>query len=215
MDPSMLPVPRGHVSDTSPLVLSFITLQGNRGRGNKSEILKNLSLKDRTFTKRTLARRGLTLSTFTLLDLTLEKWSWLGPLCSWCSPLSPFSGYALNLKMSSLYTWLLFSSKILEKDPRWELSRWQLHSPPPRTKLELQLKSTWIAKWTLAEQKSYNKGCTEEVTSRLVGRAGMQKGLALLLPESQLQRFPLRSEGFQLHAGLPSPEHKSWEDAST
>ena len=39
---------------------------------------------------------------------------------------------------------------------------------------------SWITNWKLAEEKSYDQGFTKEVTSRLVGRVEMQKGLALL-----------------------------------
>ena len=51
--------------------------------------------------------------------------------------------------------------EMTEKDPRWQSSRWKLHTPPPWTKQELQPEnieqSTWIITWKSAERKSITK----------------------------------------------------------
>lgn len=33
----------------------------------------------------------------------------------------------------------IWIKEFLRRDPRWQQSGWKFHSPPPRTKLELQL----------------------------------------------------------------------------
>ena len=76
------------------------------------------------------------------------------------------------------------------------------------TNLNNQLKASWKRVLYLT---IYRRNHRE--TSR---KSGDQKGLALLLQVGggcdskgiyQLQRFPLRTLGSQLHAGIPSPEH--------
>lgn len=54
--------------------------------------------------------------------------------------------------------------------------------------------STWITKWKLAEEKSYNQGFRGEAISQLVGRAEMWKGV------SQLQRGSV--------GGVPMEKHR-------
>ena len=64
------------------------------------------------------------------------------------------------------------------RDPRWQQSRWKLHLPPPRTKLELQQMHRTInlnnqLKTSCTEVNDYR--FTEEATSRLVGSMERKK----------------------------------------
>lgn len=89
-----------------------------------------------------------------------------------------------SLLPSLIKTWTaqctFYKIKYVSGDPRRWWRRWKLHSPPPTTKLDLQLKhraSSWITNWRLDEQNSYNQGVTEKATSRLVARAKTWKRL--------------------------------------
>ena len=92
------------------------------------------------------------------------------------------------------------------EDLRWW---WELHPPPPRTNLETEIivQSSRITSWSLAEENSCNQGFTEEGTPKLVGRAEMQKELALFLwAEAEVPEGYLSYRGLLLRSkGLPKP----------
>ena len=58
------------------------------------------------------------------------KWT-ISSCISFLKARKPFTGAHIRL---------LYKSPWPGEDPRWQRSKWILYSPPPRTKLELQLK---------------------------------------------------------------------------
>ena len=99
--------------------------------------------------------------------------------------------------------------KILS-DPRWWQTRWMLPSPPPRTKLELQLKYRTInlsnhpkTSWIEDLQPRIYRIC--HIKTGRKGRDARKSSSWDSGEISQLQNFLLKSVGSQPHTRFPSP----------